>query len=686
MRIIVPQLLLALALSVSSAIAIPVVINVPADQPTIQQAIDAASDGATVLVAPGIYHELLDFHGKAITLASANGANITILDGDYSGAIVTFQTGEGTNSIISGFTFQRGFAANGGAITLAGTSPQIVSNIFDGNWQAPSGYGAAIAGDSACPLIMYNVFRGNHADSQALSGIVSFINDSSPLIADNLFLSNDFRCLNLVLNERNTPRLFNNLFRSNTIGLRLVATTNGAAPLFQNNILVDNGTAVLAELPRDQLLQGWSNNLVYHNSDNYIGMPDQTGTNANISADPLFVCLVQNDFHLLAGSPCIDRGNNFVTKFVRTDLDGAPRKVDGDGDSAAVVDIGPFEFDPAVQRSPCVYIICPQNLTVQAPQGAHSVPVEYPNPIAPAGASVTTSVASGALFGPGTNLVTCVASVGTNSAACSFLVIVLAIPDNDDFAAATVIDHLPYTNFQDTSLATIGSDDMFCGGLGGSVWYRITSQNDQDIYVDTTASDFPTSVSGYTGAPGSLTQIGCALGVLKIHATAGRTYNLMLSPFFRATGGNLALNVYAVPSLKLQLQVNETGLFDPRSGQAIISGKMTTSRPCLVRLAGTVVQDRGRDHHATGDFQVSLICPNTLVWRAIIPRPSVRFLGGQARIEVTGFAFDSDAGDSADANSTRFIKLHGADIHLPDAGPPVQVAPKPHIVGLAKPR
>jgi hypothetical protein len=64
----------------------------------------------------------------------------------------------------------------------------------------------------------------------------------------------------------------------------------------------------------------------------------------------------------------------------------------------------------------------------------------------------------------------------------------------------------------------------------------------------------------------------------------------------------------------------------------------------------------------------------------------VRFLGGQARIEVTGFAFDSDAGDSADANSTRFVKLHAADIHLPDAGPPVEVDPKPHIVGLAKPR
>jgi len=250
-----------------------------------------------------------------------------------------------------------------------------------------------------------------------------------------------------------------------------------------------------------------------------------------------------------------------------------------------------------------------------------------------------------------------------------------------DFATATQIDHLPYTNAQDTSLATVGSDDMFCGGLGGSVWYRITSQADQDIYVDATASDFPVSVSAYTGARGSLTQIGCEAGVLKINAAAGQTYNLMLSPFFRGSGGNLALNIYAVPALKLQVQVNETGFFDPRSGLAVICGKMTTSRPCQVRLAGTVIQDHGHSHHAAGTFQVSTVCPQSIVWRAVIPRPQNRFVGGTARVELAGFAFDAAAGDSADANARASVTLHGSDIHvLVDSGPPNQAAPKPHLV------
>ena len=66
-------------------------INVPADQPTIQDGIDAASDSDTVLVQPGTYGENINFSGKNIVVGSlflitgdaSYISNTVIAGGDY---------------------------------------------------------------------------------------------------------------------------------------------------------------------------------------------------------------------------------------------------------------------------------------------------------------------------------------------------------------------------------------------------------------------------------------------------------------------------------------------------------------------------------------------------------------------------------------------------------------------------
>ena len=177
------------------------IINVPADQPTIQQAINAADHGDFILVSPGTYAEHLNYSGKAISIQSTAGPENTVIDGTNNGAVVTFQTHEGPQSTLSGFTIRRGSASFGAGVTLLGASPTITDNIFRDNNQGGGGFGAAIGGNSASPVIEGNTFQFNSCDTQSLSGVVSFVNSSSPHIYNNIFGQNQCRAINMTLPE-----------------------------------------------------------------------------------------------------------------------------------------------------------------------------------------------------------------------------------------------------------------------------------------------------------------------------------------------------------------------------------------------------------------------------------------------------------------------------------------------------
>lgn len=101
-----------LSIFIFSSVVQAATIHVPADHSTIQAAIDAASGGDIVLVADGTYtgegNKNLDFKGKAITVQSENGPESTIIDCENSGRGFYFNSEEGPNSIVSGFTITNG--------------------------------------------------------------------------------------------------------------------------------------------------------------------------------------------------------------------------------------------------------------------------------------------------------------------------------------------------------------------------------------------------------------------------------------------------------------------------------------------------------------------------------------------------------------------------------------------------
>jgi hypothetical protein len=94
---------------------------------TIQAAIDEAFSGQTIQVFPSSYHENIDFLGKNLILLSSdpNDPNIirnTIIEGTGGGSVVTFDGGEGSSCIFSGFTVEEG-AVSG--ILCDNSSPTI---------------------------------------------------------------------------------------------------------------------------------------------------------------------------------------------------------------------------------------------------------------------------------------------------------------------------------------------------------------------------------------------------------------------------------------------------------------------------------------------------------------------------------------------------------------------------------
>jgi hypothetical protein len=152
------------AFSISSATTIHVDWAGGGDYLTIQEGVDAADEGDTVLVAPGTYtgpqNRGIDFGGTNISLVSETGADNTIIDCEDMDQAITFDDGEDSTTVVKGFTVTNGSGGSGGGIRVYHASPVIEDCIFTSN-RGSNGAGIWYGYSDTPGAVRNCVFYGN---------------------------------------------------------------------------------------------------------------------------------------------------------------------------------------------------------------------------------------------------------------------------------------------------------------------------------------------------------------------------------------------------------------------------------------------------------------------------------------------------------------------------------------------
>ena len=117
--------------AISAGTATADTLQVPADHPTIQSAIDAATDRDTILVSPGTWAEHLDLLGKAITIQGDGAASDVILASPDGGTMIFIDGEVPPIPMFADLTFTGGIEAT--LVQINRGSPTFQRCIFRDN-------------------------------------------------------------------------------------------------------------------------------------------------------------------------------------------------------------------------------------------------------------------------------------------------------------------------------------------------------------------------------------------------------------------------------------------------------------------------------------------------------------------------------------------------------------------------
>lgn len=231
------------------------ILYVPGDFSTIQAAIDASFAGDEIIVDPGVYVENINFNGKEVMVQSTDPEDedivaSTIIDGDENGSVVTFDNGESSETVLSGFTIRNGSARNGAGIFIDnGSSPVIKNNYITENICGQGGGGGAFVANNSSAEFKNNIFDNNiNGRTSSRTGLALLVRDQSEAtITGNVFINHEgvrgTIAIGIGSEDESSAYIYNNTIEYNTTdyGTGGIAVWGSSAVIDQNTIAHNTG-------------------------------------------------------------------------------------------------------------------------------------------------------------------------------------------------------------------------------------------------------------------------------------------------------------------------------------------------------------------------------------------------------------------------------------------------------------
>jgi parallel beta-helix repeat protein/predicted outer membrane repeat protein len=280
---------------------------------SIQAGINFSNNNDSVAVAAGTYTENIDFSGKNIVVIGEN-RETTIIDGDSSGSVVKFISGEDSTAVLMGFTITNGAAESGGGIHLDQSSPSLYDLTISQNTASSSG-GGIYAYNHSNPILKNSIVVNNSSDINA-GGIRCW--DSSNMKLENVVIAN-----NTAISEGGGMhcRGFSNPTLMNVTLINNSSAGSGGLYLRGDSTIIVN-SIIWGNTPQNIKFReaGSPSHITFSYSD-LEGGQDSIVTNdngtvtwgdGNIDIYPVFADTANGDYHLSDLSPVISTATDSV--------------------------------------------------------------------------------------------------------------------------------------------------------------------------------------------------------------------------------------------------------------------------------------------------------------------------------------------------------------------------------------